>query len=773
MPAESLCQYVVPATCETDDMSLSAGIAPSTNETLESVIRELGADGRLVHVERMASRRGTAARPSAALPDGLLERVGIEELWSHQADAYDRVVDGESVAVATGTGSGKSLVYQLAVADAIAKRPSATSLVMYPTKALAQSQLRSFASLGVPDLVPATHDGDTPPDRRLWIRRNANVVLTNPEMLHVGILPNHQRWSTFLSQLHYIVVDELHVLRGIFGTHVGHILRRLLRVAAHHGAKPTFIFTSGTIGEPEALASDLIGSRVVRVDGDASPQPERIVALWSGQAGDPEVTTTPNVETAYLASEFINRGHRTLSFCRSRQGTEAITDQIRERLPVTDHDRVCSYRGGYLPAERREIEDQLFDGRLKGVVATSALELGIDIGDLDVAIVNGFPGTIASFRQQIGRVGRREQSSLAVLVAGSDQLDQWFVRNPEELFSRPPERAVINPDNPFVLRPHLACASHELPISAAEDHELWGDALDDGVRDLAHVDLVSIRNRRAMWNHPSSPAREFGLRSGGIAELRIIDENQQLIGTIDASRATSQVHTGARYLHLGQPWEITELDLHGCTATARPDDRGKTRTHALSKIGLDIVEQHQQRELGPWQLHHGMVNVSEHVTRYQLKDRSGRVLDDQKLDLPPSQLFTTAFWVTIDPGVAETAGVAASLPGSLHAMEHAAIGVLPLFTICDRWDVGGVSIAHHPQTGLPTVFIHDGAPGGSGVAQLGYERSFELFEATARIIESCECDGGCPGCVVSPKCGNGNEPLDKAGALALLGTLVS
>jgi len=753
-------------------MALSADTAGITNEMLESVIRELGSDGRLVHVEHITAKPGTMTRAGAPLPPALLERIGIEQLWSHQAEAYDRAIGGESVTVASGTGSGKSLVYQLAIADAITKWPSASSLVIYPTKALAQNQLRSFASLGVPDLVAATHDGDTPPDRRLWIRRNANVVLTNPEMLHVGILPNHQRWSTFLSQLQYVVIDELHVLRGIFGTHVGHILRRLRRIAAHHGAKPTFIFTSATIGQPEALASDLIGSPVGRVDGDASPQPERIVALWSGQAGDPDITTTPNVETAYLASEFIKRGHRTLSFCRSRQGTEAVTDQIRERLPITDRHRVCSYRGGYLPEERREIEDQLFDGGLKGVVATSALELGIDIGDLDVAIVNGFPDTIASFRQQIGRVGRREQSSLAVLVAGADQLDQYFVRNPAELFTRPPERAVINPDNPFVLRPHLACASHELPISANEDHELWGDALDDGVRDIAHVDLVSIRNRRAVWNGSSSPAREFGLRSGGGTELRIVDRKHHLIGTIDASRAPSQAHVGARYLHLGQPWEIVELDLEAGTAVARQDERGRTRTHALSKIGLDIVEQHRQRDLGPWQLHHGMVNVSEHVTRYQLKDRAGKVLDDQKLDVPPSQLFTTAFWVTIRPDVIETADVTATLPGSLHAMEHAAIGVLPLFTICDRWDVGGVSITHHHQTGLPTVFIHDGTPGGSGVAQLGYERSFELFEATARIIESCLCDGGCPGCVVSPKCGNGNEPLDKRGALSLLRTLL-
>lgn len=744
----------------------------SETQSLGQVLSSLGSDGRLIHLEEQPGTRARACIPATKLPPGILDNLGVDALWSHQSEAFDRLTSGESTVIVSGTGSGKSLCFQLPIVDAIFNQPGSTALVVYPTKALAHDQLRSFESLAAPGLVAAAYDADSAPDRRLWARRNANVILTNPEMLHLGILPNHQRWSNFLSRLRYVVVDELHVFRGIFGTNVAHVLRRLRRVSAHHGAKPTFAFTSATVGEPERLAGDLIGDEAVSViTDDGSPRAPKLVAIWSGTGNDPSTHTTPNHESAMLTGEFIARGHRTLTFCRSRQATETVTSMIKDHLRSSPElaASVSAYRGGYLPDERREVEDRLFEDELGGVVATSALELGVDVGSLDVAIINGFPGTIASFRQQIGRVGRREGSSLAVLVSGEDQLDQWLQRHPTELMGRQPERAVINPENPFVLRPHLACASHELGLSAEHDTALWPDRLESGVRDLVHVDLVNIGNRRATWAYTRSPAREVSLRSGGGSEMRIVDAAGKLIGTIDQQRAPKQVHPGARYIHQGRVWEITSLDVEGRLVHARPDKRGQVRSRALSTVNINIVEEVEHRTFGLWSLHLGSVQIDEQVTRYQLRDRRGTVIEDVALDLASSQVHTTAFWVCIPPAAIDLNK--SRVPGALHAIEHAAIGVLPLFAICDRWDVGGISSPKHHQTQLPTVFIHDAMPGGAGIATLGYDRAAELFASAREVIDSCDCKNGCPGCVHSPKCGNGNEPLDKQGATKLLETL--
>ena len=747
-------------------------VSTDLGRVFRGAIRSLGSDGRLVHLEAIAASRSRTGLPENRLPPGIVDHLGITDLWSHQAEAFDRLTNGESTVIASGTASGKSLCFQLPILDAIDRHPGATALIIYPTKALAHNQLRSFSKLGSPNLIAATHDGDSSRDRRLWVRRNANVVLTNPEMVHVSILPNHQRWSSFLSRLRYIVIDELHVFRGVFGTNVGHMLRRLRRIAAHHGAKPTFAFTSATIGDPALLAADLIAGPVAAVVDDGSPRAERLVALWSGSTGDPDHVTSASSESAMLAGEFIGRGHRTLTFCQSRQGAESLTNQIKERLSPELAAKVSTYRGGYLATERREVEDRLFDEELMGVVATSALELGIDVGGLDVAIINGFPGTVSSFRQQIGRVGRRDHCSLAILVMGRNQLDQWFLSHPTELFTRGPERVVINPSNPFVLRPHLACAAHELPLSPTDDHDLWADALDDGVRDLVQVDLMRIRNRRGVWTKQSSPAREISLRSGGGHVVRIVDAAGELIGTVNAERAPSQVHPGARYVHQGQPWEILDLDLDAREATARVDQRGAIRTRAMSTNSIEITAEVERQTLGTSMLYLGEVDVVEQVTGYQVKDRRGRVLTEHKLDLPPTQLLTTAFWLTIGADAITAAGISTrQVAGTLHAIEHAAIGVLPLFTICDRWDVGGLSTANHHETAMPTIFVYDGVPGGAGVAALGFDQAVAILNIARSVISGCSCEHGCPGCVQSPKCGNGNEPLDKQGASALLQVL--
>ncbi len=689
----------------------------------------------------------------------------------------DLIRDRQSTVIATGTASGKSLCYQVPIAEAVVTgiRPGC-SLLIYPTKALAQDQLRSFGDMNVPGLQATTYDGDTPRDRRTWARSNANVLLTNPEMLHHGILPHHAKWATFLKRLEYIVIDELHVLRGIFGTHVAHLMRRLLRACALYGSSPTFVFTSATIGSPARLASELCGSPVVAVDDDASPCGQRQIALVQPALIDVDrgIRQSPATETIRVVTELVLSGRRVIAFCSSRALTERVAAGVARALPPELSDTVRPYRSGYLAAERREIEAELVAGSVRAVVTTSALELGVDIGGLDATVLCGFPGTIASFWQQIGRAGRSGQESLAVLVTGDDQLDQWFAHHPKDLFERPPEPAVINVDNPNILDPHLGCAAYEHPLMPADAH-YWDD-LDDGVRRLVLNDELRIRPDRrriprAVWGGRGMPFQRIGLRSASAGEVKIVDEAGDKIGTVELGRAGALVHTGAIYLHRGQPWKISELDLHARTAFAERDD-GSTWTSTLSDIAIEVVSTGATKPVGQSTLNLGMVKVTTTVTGYQIRAAGGRdLIETVELDLPPQELVTTAIWYEWQPEILKMAGIADfKVPGALHAAEHAAIGILPLFTICDRWDVGGVSIAAAPESGLPTIFIYDGYPGGAGIADLAFDAADRHLDATAEVLDNCDCQTGCPSCVQSPKCGNGNEPLDKNAALALIST---
>ncbi|HEX7097161.1 MAG TPA: Zn-binding domain-containing protein, partial [Acidimicrobiales bacterium] len=572
----------------------------------------------------------------------------------------------------------------------------------------------------------------------------------------------------------------LHVMRGVFGTHVAHLLRRLRRVCEMYGASPTFVFLSATIGEPGRLASDLCGLPVTEILDDGSPRGERAIALLNPPLLDEDdgIRTSANSETAAVTARLVEAGHRTIAFCRSRKGTELVAADVRRRLPAADQDLVRPYRAGYLASERREIEAELFGGRLRGVVATSALELGVDVGGLDACVLNGFPGTIASFWQQVGRAGRDQQPSLAVLVAGDDQLDQWLLAHPHEVFRRAPEPAVVNLANPFILHPHLACAAFERPLSHA-DERYWPDLLDDGVRQLVQNDLLEVRAGprggapRAVWCGPGVPAPKIGLRTGGVGEVRIVLDDGTLVGTVDENRAHTMVHPGAVYLHQGRSYLVADLDLAERVATVEPshDDHF---TQARSETSIRVLREDQHRMVGPVRLSLGDVEVRTQVTGYQRKEaRSRRIVANETLDLPPTRLVTRAFWYSIPDDVLDDARIPIdAIPGTLHAMEHAAIGLLPLFTICDRWDVGGVSIAWHDDVDAAAVFIHDGYPGGAGIAELGFAAADRHLAATLDVLETCSCRAGCPSCVQSPKCGNGNEPLDKHGAAALLRTIL-
>ena len=442
---------------------------------------------------------------------------------------------------------------------------------------------RALRSWLVPGLRAVTYDGDTPSDERTWARKNANVVLTNPEMLHMGILPSHKRWATFLMRLRYVVVDELHTLRGIFGSHVAHVLRRLRRVCEHYGADPTFCFASATIGNPGELASELCGLPVEQIDDDGSPRSERVLACWQRPLLDEHsgARASANVETAELMTRFARGGHQTLAFTRSRRGAEVVAQYARRRLADVAPelgDRVAAYRGGYLPEERRALEADISSGRLIGIAATNALELGIDVGGLDAVVLNGFPGTLASMWQQAGRAGRTGRRSAAVLVAGDDQLDQWYAAHPHELTRRAPERAVVNPQNPFVLRAQVACAAHELPL-APEDERWFGAGLDDAVRDLVHADLLTPRGGRMYWSGERPPARDVGLRTGSSIEYRLVDaDEERMIGTVDDARVFSVAHPGAVYLHQGRQYRVDRLDTVEHVALLEPyDDDEYTR----------------------------------------------------------------------------------------------------------------------------------------------------------------------------------------------------
>lgn len=751
---------------------------------IDSVLEQFSDDPRLVHVRSLPARRPRTATLARPLPPEVAARLPHPTLWAHQAEAIDLARGGTSVAIATGTASGKSLTYQVPIAEA--SLDGGTALLIYPTKALAQDQLLSFTNWELRSMVAATYDGDCTPEERTWVREHANVLLTNPEMLHQGILPNHQRWARFLHALRYVVVDELHTLRGVFGTHLAQVLRRLRRLIRHYGgAEPTFVFTSATIGSPQVLAAELCGLDVVAVGRDGSPTGPRRVALWhpglhQDRADDaapeparPEVTRwSVHAEAGLLASHLIDAGLRTLVFCRSRRGTELVAEDIRRTVRPELADSVRAYRAGYLPEERRQIESDLFGGRLRGVVATNALELGVDIGGLDAVVLCGFPGTIASFWQQVGRSGRSAEASLAVLVAAEDQLDQWMMRHPDELFGRPPEPAVINLDNPHVYVPHLGCAAHELALRHG-DAEFWPEQLDEGIRQLVIEDRATVRRRRGepavVWTGRGLPAPTIGLRSAARGEYRICDPDDRTIGTVDESRVFSVAHPGAIYLHQGRAWRVVELDQDRHRVIVEPDS-GDHYTQPRSETSIRLLDVDRTRAVGRSTLRLGSVEVTTQVVGYRMRTTSGHELvATESLELPPTHLSTRAVWYTFDDSVVADARVGpADLPGALHAAEHAGIGILPLFTICDRWDVGGVSTAWLPETNAATVVIHDAHPGGAGIAELAFAEADRHLAATLRVVTDCACADGCPSCVQSPKCGNNNEPLDKAAAAALL-----
>jgi DEAD/DEAH box helicase domain-containing protein len=744
---------------------------------LDQLVSTEGVRDCVAHVERLPERE-PILEPLPDLPDVLRRRLamlGIEGLYPHQRAAVDLLLAGRNVVVATGTASGKTLVYNLAFARTVLEDEKQTALYLFPTKALARDQLRQVRALKLPQIRASVYDGDTPQAERPLIRRNANLVMSNPDMLHASILPGHARWADFFLRLSLVVVDEAHVARGVFGSHVAMILRRLRRMVAHYGGQPQFVLSSATVGNPADLAERLVGLPFAEVTEDASPRGEKLFVLWNPPLVDEELGLRRSAvsETSWLFSRLVQAETRTIAFCRTRRSAELVAEFARRDLPGSLRRRVKSYRAGYLPEERRELERALSSGELLGVAATTALELGIDVGSLDAALLAGYPGTRASMWQQAGRAGRRGEASLAVLVAQDDPLDQYLVQHPDDLFQKPPEAAVVDPTNPYVLGPHLACAAREQPLAEAE-LSVFGEGAREAVD--RQVEAGDLFWRRGLLYHRGreSPHRLVDVRSASGALFAIVDqETGAVMGTVDESRAYWHVHPGAIYLHQGEQYEVAELDLAGRVAlVARSDADYYTQTRDVTDV--EVLQVIDEGAINDVPALFGDVRVTRQVVGFQRKLSSTQeTIDEVALALPPQTLVTRALWWLLPKRLLLRARITpASLPGTAHAAEHAAIGLLPLVATCDRWDVGGLSTPLHPDTGAPTIFIYDGYPGGAGIAERGYESEARLLEATFEAVRLCPCARGCPSCVQSPKCGNGNEPLDKQGAVALLAAML-
>ncbi|MBK0865589.1 MULTISPECIES: DEAD/DEAH box helicase [unclassified Saccharopolyspora] len=748
----------------------------------------------LRHVEQTPARPAKHADWPDWAPEQLVAAMrarGAELPWSHQTEGAEAARAGEHVVVATGTASGKSMIYQLPVLAELLSDARSTALYLSPTKALGADQLRAVEELcgeGLEGVRASSYDGDTPKVERDWVRAHGRWVFTNPDMLHHGVLTRHSRWARFFRNLKFVVIDECHTYRGVFGSHVALLLRRLRRIARYYGSDPVFVLASATVADPGALAERLTGVECHAISEDGSPRGSRTVALWEppllddlAGENDAPVRRAAGTEAARILTELVIEGARTLAFIRSRRGVELAALSTRRALSEVDHelaDKVAAYRGGYLPEDRRWLERALLSGELLAVAATNALELGVDIAGLDAVVVAGYPGTLASFWQQAGRAGRDGEDALVIFVARDDPLDTYLVHNPPAVLDRPVESTVLDPANPYVLEPHLACAAAELPLDESSFEIFGGAPARAAVEALTDEGVLRKRPRGWYWTAKDRPHGAVELRGSGGQQVAVVEgDSGRMLGTVDPESACSMVHPGAVHLHQGQSFVVDELDLDSGLALVHSENPEWT-TSPRDVVDISVLRTVEERMVAPGvTVCLGDVEVTSQVVGYLRKLPSGEVLDQVALELPARNLVTRAVWYTISdelltgsaPG---RAGLdPARIPGALHAAEHAAIGLLPLFATCDRWDIGGVSTARHEHTGRATVFVHDGHPGGAGFADRGYAALFPWLAATREAIVSCGCPAGCPSCVQSPKCGNGNEPLDKAGAVAVLDVL--
>jgi DEAD/DEAH box helicase domain-containing protein len=762
-------------------------VAPERAETRQdssalAVLRAAQRAGELVHLEHIPGQEGQSTSwPEAVRPEitAAFAARGIASPWTHQAQAAGLALAGSHVIIATRAASGKSAGYLAAALSEVLD--GGTVLYLAPTKALAADQLKAVSDLGIRGIRATCYDGDSTTAERTWAQAHANYLLTNPDMIHSGLLPNHARWRGFFRRLRVVIIDECHGYRGVFGSHVAQVLRRLRRVAAYHaapgaGREPVFILASATIADPASCARNLTGLDAVAVTDDGSPRAPVSFALWEPPLlhtyAEVRARRPATTEAAELLAAMVKAEVPALAFIRSRRGAETVALAARDALDDELSGNVAAYRSGYLPDDRRGLEAGLRAGRLTGMAATSALELGINITGLDAVLIAGWPGTWASLWQQAGRAGRAGHHATAVFIARDDPLDSYLVHHPDTLLRHPVEPAVLDPANPYVLGPHLAAAAAELPLTEP-DLELFGPAAGRAVTELAAAG--ELRRRPSGWYYArhGRPAREISIRGELGRPVRVIEEaTGRLVGTMDEPSAHRYVHDGAVYLHQGDSYLVSRLDLDDRVALVEPGDPGYT-TQARDLTEIDLIAERTRVPWGDADLMLTDVQVTRQVTEYA-RLRSGKKTRDPAvpLDLPERTLSTVAVaWTIPNDRLAALPGN--DLGGAAHAAEHAAIGLLPLFATCDRWDIGGLSTELHPATGQLTVFVYDGHAGGAGFAERGFTVAAAWLGATRKAIATCPCETGCPSCIQSPKCGNGNSPLSKAGAIALLDILLA
>ena len=760
-------------------------------EYIEALLASERLGRQVAHHRIVPGLEPKMAEPARPLPRALRELLaakGIDALYAHQARAIDLVRSGKNVVVATPTASGKTLTYNLPVLEQCLADPASHALYLFPLKALAQDQLKGFQALS--DLLPeaalpggdrptaAIYDGDTTPHFRRKIRDNPpNVLLTNPEMLHLSLLPNHEKWAEVFANLTHIVVDEVHTYRGVMGSHMALVFRRLLRICRAWGAKPVFVFCSATVGNPAQLCEMLTGLPVQAVTESGAGAGARHMVFLNPHEGAAQAAIQ-------LLQAALSRGLRTIVYAKSRKLTELIALWAQERSGPY-RERISAYRAGFLPEERREIETRMASGELLAVISTSALELGIDIGGLDLCILAGYPGSVMATLQRGGRVGRAGHESAVALIAGEDALDQHFMRHPDDFFSRRPESAVLNPFNPSIMHRHLECAAAEMELRPGEPF-LSEEPVRREVQELlcqGRLYEVVKENKGADGNVSQQvtgivcprkrPHRHVDLRGSG-RSLHIEDADSGVeIGTVDQHRAFKETHPGAVYLHRGATWVVEDLDLETSTIRAR-QRRVNYYTRTRGSKSTEILEITGEKAVLGTRMHLGRLRVTEEITGYEKRSvRGGKLLGIVPLDLPPLVFETEGIWFLVPEEMRRKCeDNYLHFMGGIHALEHAAIGILPLLVLTDRNDLGGISTPFHAQTNGPAVFIYDGLPGGAGLTRQAFEQAEELFLATHKAVSGCECELGCPSCVHSPKCGSGNRPIDKAAALFLLGEIL-
>jgi len=722
------------------------------------VLDDLLPPDRLTHIIERPAQDGVPGIPLALDPrvEAALQARGVHGLYQHQSEAIRAIREGHDVMVTTGTGSGKSLCYQIPILEMALREPRGRAILLFPTKALTQDQFLALDRfLPGEGIGVATYDGDTPAGARGAIRKQAQIVLTNPDMLHVGILPNHEPWQSFLRNLRYVVVDEAHVYRGVFGSHVAWVLRRLLRLAEWaSGRRPQFIFGSATIADAEAAGMRLSGQRPVVITRDGSPQgPRRLILVEPAL----EREAGANLLTARLMVDLAQRGAKSLAFCRARATTEMVLRKAREIATErgVSTDLLDSYRAGYTPAERRSLEAAISRGDVRSLVSTNALELGVDIGGLDAVVINGWPGSRAAFWQQSGRAGRGGRSGLTIFLAHEDPLEAHIARQAGEALFGSPEPAPTNPENPHIARAQIGCLAHERPFRD-EEAETWG-AAQTVPSHMVEAGELAQGAGLYVWNAHRSPAGRINIRGADEGQI-VLRVGREVLGTVDGRRAWSEVFPGAVYLHRGQSYVVERLDVARGEAWLRADDPG------YSTMSLDetlVVRQLTLEESGSWAL--VSVEVTERVVGYLRRAWAGELIDQLPLETPSQTFSTLAVSLTLPMGVE---------PGAVHGVEHLLSSLAPGFAGCDRNDLGSGWFAFDPFAGGPTVTIFDVVPGGVGLAEALFAARNRWVKAAYAVVTQCDCAGGCPRCLYMPKCPSRNEPLDKAETARVLGGLL-